>query len=123
MPERLNYDRRLLLWVARRRTIMRSLVSTATALVLLSAALLGQSSTPAQALHWIVPPLLPPGALIAVVSGDPTMPGRCTLQRRSWPLHHHVSALVRCSSPGFLPVQLLIEDRAGRGRRAARETL
>jgi quercetin dioxygenase-like cupin family protein len=31
-------------------------------------------------LQWIVPPLLPPGALIAVVSGDPTRPGKFTLR-------------------------------------------
>jgi quercetin dioxygenase-like cupin family protein len=30
-------------------------------------------------LHWSVPPVLPPGALIAVVSGDPTRPGEFTL--------------------------------------------
>jgi mannose-6-phosphate isomerase-like protein (cupin superfamily) len=81
MSERINDDRRRLpRWVVRRRTIMRSLVSAAAALVLLSATLPGQSSTPAQPLHWIVPPLLPPGARLAVVSGDPTMPGRCSLQ-------------------------------------------
>jgi len=31
-------------------------------------------------LHWSVPDVLPPGALIAVVRGDPTGPGRSTLQ-------------------------------------------
>ena len=31
-------------------------------------------------LRWIVPPVLPPGALIAVVSGDPTAPGEFTLE-------------------------------------------
>ena len=30
-------------------------------------------------LHWLVPPVLPPGAFIAVVSGDPTRPGPFTL--------------------------------------------
>jgi quercetin dioxygenase-like cupin family protein len=30
-------------------------------------------------LQWFVPPVLPPGALIAVVSGDPTLPGEFTL--------------------------------------------
>ena len=29
--------------------------------------------------HWIVPPVLPPGALISVVRGDPTRPGPFTL--------------------------------------------
>jgi quercetin dioxygenase-like cupin family protein len=32
------------------------------------------------ALQWIVPPLLPPGARLAVVSGDPTVPGQCTMK-------------------------------------------
>ena len=31
-------------------------------------------------LQWSVPPVLPPGALIAVVRGDPTGPGESTLQ-------------------------------------------
>jgi quercetin dioxygenase-like cupin family protein len=33
----------------------------------------------AASLQWSVPPVLPPGALIAVVSGDPTGPGEFTL--------------------------------------------
>jgi quercetin dioxygenase-like cupin family protein len=37
------------------------------------------SDTPA-ALKWSVPTLLPPGALLAVVSGDPTASGECTLE-------------------------------------------
>jgi quercetin dioxygenase-like cupin family protein len=52
-----------------------------------SALLLGAPSLAAQAvgtatpLHWTAAPsLLPPGALIAVVSGDPTRPGRSTIQ-------------------------------------------
>jgi quercetin dioxygenase-like cupin family protein len=39
----------------------------------------GQGSAAAGSLHWSVPPVLPPGALIAVVSGDPTRPGPFTL--------------------------------------------
>jgi quercetin dioxygenase-like cupin family protein len=31
-------------------------------------------------LHWSVPPVLPHGALMAVVSGDPTLPGQSTLE-------------------------------------------
>jgi quercetin dioxygenase-like cupin family protein len=31
-------------------------------------------------LHWSVPPVLPHGALMAIVSGDPTGPGQSTLQ-------------------------------------------
>jgi quercetin dioxygenase-like cupin family protein len=37
------------------------------------------SADPA-ALHWTVPDVLPPGALIAVVSGNPAGPGESTLQ-------------------------------------------
>ncbi len=51
-----------------------------------SASLLAMPGAMAQApadttsLHWIVPPVLPPGALLAVVSGDPTGPGESTLE-------------------------------------------
>jgi hypothetical protein len=38
-------------------------------------AAVGQASAAKPALEWFAPPLLPPGALIAVVSGDPTAPG------------------------------------------------
>ena len=38
-----------------------------------------QSSADPASLQWSVPPVLPPGALIAVVSGDPTRPGKFTL--------------------------------------------
>jgi quercetin dioxygenase-like cupin family protein len=41
---------------------------------------LAQDSAEPESLHWFMPPLLPPGALIAVVSGDPTRPGESTLQ-------------------------------------------
>ena len=40
---------------------------------------MAQSSADAASLRWSVPPVLPPGALIAVVSGDPTGPGEFTL--------------------------------------------
>jgi quercetin dioxygenase-like cupin family protein len=39
----------------------------------------GQSSARPASPQWLVPPVLPPGALIAVVSGDPTRPGPFTL--------------------------------------------
>ena len=39
----------------------------------------GQRSAAAGSIQWIVPPVLPPGALIAVVSGDPTRAGKFTL--------------------------------------------
>jgi quercetin dioxygenase-like cupin family protein len=40
---------------------------------------MGQSSADSASPRWLVPPVLPPGALIAVVSGDPTAPGEFTL--------------------------------------------
>jgi quercetin dioxygenase-like cupin family protein len=41
---------------------------------------MAQASAGPASLQWFVPPLLPPGALIAVVSGDPTAPGESTLE-------------------------------------------
>jgi quercetin dioxygenase-like cupin family protein len=41
---------------------------------------MAQDSAEPASLHWFAPPLLPPGARIAVVSGDPTRPGKSTLQ-------------------------------------------
>ncbi|HXI95207.1 MAG TPA: hypothetical protein VNG04_03715, partial [Candidatus Acidoferrum sp.] len=44
---------------------------------------MGVAQTPAATtpLQWAVaPPLLPPGALIAVVSGDPAGPGESTIE-------------------------------------------
>jgi quercetin dioxygenase-like cupin family protein len=41
---------------------------------------IAQDSAGPAALQWFAPPLLPPGARIAVVSGDPTRPGKSTLQ-------------------------------------------
>jgi len=41
-----------------------------------------QTSAAEPALEWIAPPLLSPGALIAVVSGDPTAPGESTILLR-----------------------------------------
>ena len=46
---------------------------------LASGAMAQASAEPAR-LQWLVPPVLPPGALIAVVSGDPTGPGKSTLE-------------------------------------------
>ncbi len=42
-------------------------------------AAMAQSLADPASLQWFVPPLLPPGARIAVVSGDPTGPGKSTL--------------------------------------------
>jgi quercetin dioxygenase-like cupin family protein len=63
------------------------LLGTRRLCVLLSASLwflaapgaMAQSSDEAPSLQWSAPPVLPPGALIAVVSGDPTKPGEFTL--------------------------------------------
>ena len=41
---------------------------------------MAQASADSAQLQWIVPPLLPPGALLAVVSGDPTAPGESTIE-------------------------------------------
>ena len=41
---------------------------------------MAQGASDSAALQWIVPPVLPPGALIAVVSGDPTRAGMFTLR-------------------------------------------
>src|SRR3954470_11313821 len=56
-----------------------AVVVAATGFVLGATGCGGQSSAGAASLNWSVPPLLPPGALIAVVSGDPTTAGKFTL--------------------------------------------
>jgi quercetin dioxygenase-like cupin family protein len=45
----------------------------------LAACAMAQTSDTLAALKWSVPPLLPAGALLAVVRGDPTAPGQSTL--------------------------------------------
>jgi quercetin dioxygenase-like cupin family protein len=45
----------------------------------MTARAMAQSSADAASLEWTVPPVLPPGALIAVVRGDPTALGQFTL--------------------------------------------
>lgn len=47
---------------------------------LVSASVAAAQAAAAGTLHWLVPPVLPPGALLAVVEGDPTGPGRSTLE-------------------------------------------
>jgi quercetin dioxygenase-like cupin family protein len=55
-------------------------VLTAASVWFLAApAAMAQSAADPESLEWTVPPVLPPGALIAVVSGDPTAPGEFTL--------------------------------------------
>ena len=46
---------------------------------LVPAGAMAQSSPDPATVQWTVPPVLPPGALIAVVKGDPTAPGEFTL--------------------------------------------
>jgi quercetin dioxygenase-like cupin family protein len=68
----------------------------ASALFLAAPVARAQSSADPTSLQWSVPPVLPPGALIAVVSGDPTSPGEFTLlvsmpDGYRIPPHHHPS--------------------------------
>ena len=51
----------------------------ASAVFVVAPAAVAQSIADPASLQWSVPPVLPPGALIAVVSGDPTAPGEFTL--------------------------------------------
>jgi quercetin dioxygenase-like cupin family protein len=41
---------------------------------------MAQTAAESASLHWQVPDVLPPGALIAIVRGDPTGPGESTLE-------------------------------------------
>lgn len=41
---------------------------------------MAQASAEPARLQWQVPTLLPPGAALAIVRGDPTMPGQTTIQ-------------------------------------------
>lgn len=70
-------------------------VPAASVWLLAPGAMAQASADPAQ-LHWQVPDVLPPGALIALVSGDPTGPGESTLllsmpNGYRIPPHHHPS--------------------------------
>jgi quercetin dioxygenase-like cupin family protein len=64
-----------------------------------------QSSADPASLEWLVPPVLPPGALIAVLSGDPTVPGEFTLLV-SMPDGYRLP-------PHFHPSHELVEVREG----------
>ena len=48
--------------------------------LLLPSRVMAQTAADSPSLHWQVPDVLPSGALIAVVSGDPTGPGESTLE-------------------------------------------
>jgi hypothetical protein len=61
-------------------TALIALLSSA-ALLLGAPGLAGQGAATTAPLQWAVAPsLLPPGAMIAVVSGDPTGPGQSTIE-------------------------------------------
>lgn len=60
---------------------MRTLFAAGACLLLLTARLTAQGPGQPTALHWSpVPPLLLPGARIAVVAGDPARSGRSTVE-------------------------------------------
>jgi quercetin dioxygenase-like cupin family protein len=48
--------------------------------LLVAPSIMAQTAADSTSLHWQVPDVLPPGALIAIVKGDPTGPGESTLQ-------------------------------------------
>ena len=80
-----------------RRRRIPLVVLMAAALSLLRTADSGaQASAQGRRLQWLVPTLLPPGARLAVISGDPTAPGECTLELSlpngyRLPPHYHPS--------------------------------
>jgi quercetin dioxygenase-like cupin family protein len=66
--------------IATSRSASLAVLIAASLWLLLAPGAMAQASAEPARLHWSVPPVLPPGALIAVVSGDPTGPGESTLQ-------------------------------------------
>jgi quercetin dioxygenase-like cupin family protein len=79
-----------------RRKLRRIAPLAAMLLLAPAAGAMAQTSDSGAALKWFVPPLLPPGARLAVVSGDPTAPGECTLELSMpngyrLPPHYHPS--------------------------------
>jgi mannose-6-phosphate isomerase-like protein (cupin superfamily) len=57
-----------------------AVIVAASMWLLVAPGAIAQAAADASSLRWSVPTLLPPGALYAIVSGDPTAPGECTLQ-------------------------------------------
>src|SRR4051794_33038937 len=49
-------------------------------LLVRSAQLEAQGQPDSTSRQWVIPPLLPPGAQLAVVAGDPTKPGQSTIE-------------------------------------------
>ena len=77
---------------------MLTRIAPLAAMLLLApaASAMAQRSDTGAALKWFVPSLLPPGARAAVVRGDPTGPGECTLELSMpngyrLPPHYHPS--------------------------------
>jgi quercetin dioxygenase-like cupin family protein len=60
--------------------VVLALVVAASLWLLPAQGAMAQASAAPAPLRWSVPTLLPPGALFAVVSGDPTRPGESTLE-------------------------------------------
>jgi quercetin dioxygenase-like cupin family protein len=93
--------------------VKRVFAAVSLSLVPASVAMAQASADPA-ALRWEVPPLLPPGALLAVVRGDPTAPGEAIIELvmpdgYRLPPHYH---------PSFEHVEVLEGTlRAGMGDR------
>jgi quercetin dioxygenase-like cupin family protein len=63
-----------------KQRVVLAVVVAALLWLLLPPGTMAQASANPARLQWSVPPLLPPGALLAVVSGDPTAPGQSTLE-------------------------------------------
>lgn len=59
-----------------------AVVIAASASLLLTPAGMAQASTSStsRSLHWVIPDVLPPGARLAILSGDPTGPGESSLE-------------------------------------------
>jgi mannose-6-phosphate isomerase-like protein (cupin superfamily) len=83
---------------------MRPLLAALLVPLLFAGSLAAQDSAATPALHFIaVPPILLPGAQIAIVSGDPSAPGPCTVELimpdgyrmppHSHPVDEHVQVL------------------------------
>jgi quercetin dioxygenase-like cupin family protein len=59
--------------------IRYAVVVAASVWLLAAPEAMAQASADSSRLQWQVPPVMPPGALLAVVSGDPAAPGESTL--------------------------------------------
>jgi quercetin dioxygenase-like cupin family protein len=91
--------------VGRSHVTRRVRVLSAASLCLAAPSAMAQVSAEPVSAHWSVPDALPPGALIAVVRGDPTGPGQSTLEV-SMPEGYRLP-------PHFHPSYEHVEVRAG----------